>query len=255
MEDLVTKFKDENVIEAIKIIQMMYSKRNDVEEITDKIKTVYTIVYISKNIVKTKYESTKKEYEELKNDIENDSSPLMSLFNEAIKDSMNKRYGGDPDTKDELTNKIIKIVKYKIEEHLERLENEFKYFDDLYFKLNKILSIIETGLLNFEPNKIEENLEYNEHKLYKILSDVEYFLYEIKYANLVQIITSGNYPGKNEYEEIEKILSDFFTNFYKNVSSQFKRDVKYDSLDLAVTCGYSIADVYSRYRSELFNEK
>ena len=254
MEDLVIKFKDENVIEAIKIIQMIYSKRDVVEEISNKIKTVYTIVYIGKNIVKTKYESTKKEYEELKNDIENDSS-LMSLLNEAIKDSMNKRYGGDPDTEDEMTNKIRKIVKYKLEECLERLENEFKYFDDLYFKLNKILSIIETDLLNFEPNKIEENLEYNEHKLYKILSDVEYFLYEIKYASLVQIITSGDYPGKKEYEEIEKILSDFFTNFYKNVSSQFKRDVKYDSLDLAVTCGYSIADVYSRYRSELFNEK
>ena len=254
MEELVKKFKDENVLEAIKIIQMIYSKRNVVEEISDKIKTVYTIVYISKNIVKTKYESTKKEYEELKNDIENDSS-LMSLFNEAIKDSVNKRYGGDPDAEDELTNKLRKIVKYKLEECLERLENEFKYFDDLYFKLNRILSIIETYLLNFEPNKIEENLEYNEHKLYKILSDVEYFLYEIKYANLVQIIASGNYPGKNEYEEIEKILSDFFTNFYKNASSQFKRDVEYDSLDLAVTCGYSIADVYSKYRSELFNEK
>ena len=110
MEDLVIKFKDENVIEAIKIIQMIYSKRDVVEEISNKIKTVYTIVYIGKNIVKTKYESTKKEYEELKNDIENDSS-LMSLFNEAIKDFMNKRYGGDPDTEDEMTNKIRKIVK------------------------------------------------------------------------------------------------------------------------------------------------
>ena len=158
MEELVKKFKDENVLEAIKIIQMIYSKRNVVEEISDNIKTVYTIVYLSKNIVKTKYESTKKEYEELKNDIENDSS-LMSLFNEAIKDSVNKRYGGDPDAEDELTNKLRKIVKYKLEECLERLENEFKYFDDLYFKLNKILSIIEIYLLNFEPNKIEENLE------------------------------------------------------------------------------------------------